>query len=47
MAYQPFMGYLMLKPSTYNNGSHTIYPVAVRIKGFLPFLKVSVHKWTF
>ena len=44
IAYQPFEGYLMPKPSFKKNGSGTIQPIARRIRGFIPFPRVFCLK---
>ena len=37
MAYQLFLSYLMPKPFSSKNSSGTIYTIAGRIRGFIPF----------
>ena len=46
MAYKLFLGYLMPKPFSKKNSSSTIQPIAGRIRGFIPFPRVLVRKWT-
>ena len=38
------VGYLMPKPFSKKNSSATIYPIAGRIRGFIPFPRVFVRK---
>ena len=41
-----FVGYLMPKLFSLKNSSHTIYPIAGRLRGFIPFPRVFGRKWT-
>ena len=40
------VGHLMPKPFSVKNSCGTIYPIARRIRGFIPFLRVFARKWT-
>ena len=39
-----FIGYLMPKPFTLKNSISTIYPIARRIRGIIPFPRVFAQK---